>query len=178
MLAAQVAAPLATPDVTLEPVGAAQWDRFAALVERDHLEGKRTGDHDEAVAAGLLDGMRARMGPCRYWLLGADGVDAGYGMTARCPNGLGLIENLFTLPDRRGRGLMSAFIVAAADRLRAEGCDAVFLDAHVHDTPHAALRAAGLRARRGDAGLGATGGRLTPAPPVPSRDGAESAAES
>lgn len=56
-------------------------------------------------------------------------------MTAICPDGLGLIENLFTLSDQRGRGLMSSFIVAAAARLRAAGCDAVFLDAHARDTP-------------------------------------------
>lgn len=121
--------------VTLEPVGDAQWSRFAALVDIDHREGKRTGAHDEAVAAGLLAAMRRRLGPCDYWLLVEDGVDAGFGMTAACPNGLGLIENLFTLPDRRGRGLMSAFIAAAAARLQACGCDAVFLDAHAHDTP-------------------------------------------
>ena len=30
---------------------------------------------------------------------------------------------------------MSAFIVAATARLREEGCDAVFLDAHAGDTP-------------------------------------------
>jgi hypothetical protein len=30
---------------------------------------------------------------------------------------------------------MSGFIADAARRLRAQGCDAVFLDAHAHDTP-------------------------------------------
>lgn len=123
------------PPVTIKPVDDAQWNRLAALVDADHREGKRTGKVDPAVAAGLLDGMRRRSGPCRYWLLTDAGADLGYGMTAICPNGLGLIEELFTLPQHRGRGLMSAFIGNAASRLRAEGCDAVFLDAHVDDTP-------------------------------------------
>ena len=65
-------------------------------------------------------------------------------MTAPCPNGLGLIENLFTKPAHRGRGLMSAFIIEAARRLRAAGCDAVFLDAHAHDTPKRLYRRLGF----------------------------------
>jgi GNAT superfamily N-acetyltransferase len=135
MVADRLVAPPASPAVTLEQVDAASWDRLAELVRIDHREGKRTGAYNADVSAGLLDGMRRELTLSDYWLLVAHGSDAGYGMTARCPNGLGLIENLFTLPDRRGRGLMSAFIVEAAARLRAGGCDAVFLDAHVHDTP-------------------------------------------
>jgi GNAT superfamily N-acetyltransferase len=135
MVAREVVAPLPVPDIMLHEIGPADWDRLAALVEIDLREGKRTGEHDPGVAAGLIDGMRRRLGPCTYWLLMKAGAPAGYGMTAVCPNGLGLIENLFTLPDQRGRGLMSGFIVEAARRLRAAGCDAVFLDAHAHDTP-------------------------------------------
>lgn len=135
MAASRIAVPTNSPPITLTPVGEAEWPRFAALVDIDQREGKRTGEHDEAVAAGLLDGMRRRLGLCRYWLIGDEHGDAGYGMTVACPGGLGLIESLFTLPDRRGRGLMSAFIARAANLLRDEGCDAVFLDAHAHDTP-------------------------------------------
>ena len=135
MAAAVVAPPRALAPVTLVPVGDPEWPRFVALVDADHREGKRTGEHRAAVAAGLTDSMQRRRGACDYWLLVEDGADAGYGMTAVCPNGLGLIENLFTVPERRGRGLMSAFIAAAAARLTASGCDALFLDAHVHDTP-------------------------------------------
>ena len=135
MIAREVVAPLPVPEIVLREVGAADWDSLTALVEVDLREGKRTGEHDEGVAAGLLDGMRRRLGACSYWLLVKGGTPVGYGMTAVCPNGLGLIENLFTLPAHRGRGLMSGFIVEAARRLRAAGCDAVFLDAHAQDTP-------------------------------------------
>lgn len=121
--------PLAAVD--LRPVDdAASWTTLAELVRADHREGGRTGAIDDAVSAGLLATMRGRSPPCRNWLLVAVGDAVGYGTTVACPNGLGLIENLFTRPDRRGRGLMSAFIVAAAERLRAEGCAGVFLDAH------------------------------------------------
>lgn len=134
-----------TQPVSLEPVTEANWATFAALVDADMREGKRTGEHDERVAAGLLDGMRRRLGACDYQLLVEGGDPVGYGMTAGCPNGLGLIENLFTLPQHRGRGLMSGFIADAADRLLAAGCDAVFLDAHAHDTPKRLYAALGFR---------------------------------
>lgn len=130
-----LASPHPLPPIEVEAVGDADWRTFAALVEADHREGKRTGGHDPQVAAGLLDGMRRRLGPCAFWLIHHQGSVAGYGMTAVCPNGLGLIEHLFTLPARRGRGLMSAFIVAASERLREAGCDAIFLDAHAYDRP-------------------------------------------
>lgn len=135
MVAERIAMSTAAPAFAVERVDAAQWDRFVRLVEIDQREGKRTGEYDEAVGIGLIDGMRRRLALCDYWLLVEEGVDAGYGMTVACPNGLGLIESLFTLPDRRGRGLMSAFIAEAVRRLRAAGCGAVFLDAHAHDTP-------------------------------------------
>lgn len=123
------------PTVLTERVGEANWPVFVDLVDRDQHEGKRTGERDEGVSAGLIDGMQRRQETCDYWLLRTHDAAVGYGMTAACPNGLGLIESLFTLPEHRGRGLMSAFITAAAARLRGGGCDGVFLDAHAHDTP-------------------------------------------
>jgi predicted GNAT family acetyltransferase len=135
MIAREVVAPQPVPEITLREVGPGDWEALTALVEVDLREGKRTGEHDQGVAAGLLDGMRRRLGSCSYWLLVKGATPVGYGMTALCPNGLGLIENLFTLPEHRGRGLMSGFIVEAARRLYVAGCDAVFLDAHAHDTP-------------------------------------------
>jgi len=112
------------------------WRTFAALVEIDHREGLRTGTIDPAVAAGLLDGMRRRCPPADYWLIGSDdGPPLGYGLTLACPGGLGLIEHLFVLPEHRGRGVMSAFILSADERLRAADCDALFIDAHAGAPP-------------------------------------------
>lgn len=135
MVSARVVAPLPAPLVTLVEVDAGTWPTFAALIEADQREGRRAGGYDPALAAGLIEARRRRIGPCRYWLLVEDEAAVGYGMTAVCPNGLGLIENLFTLPAHRGRGVMSGFIVEAARRLRAAGCDAIFLDAQAGDAP-------------------------------------------
>ena len=130
-----VTSPHPLPALSLRPVDAANWAELAGLVRRDHVEGRRTHHTDAAVGAGLLDGMRRKLGACRFWLIDAGTDAAVYGMSAVCPNGLGLIESLFTVPAQRGRGLMSAFIVDAARRLRDAGCDGVFLDAHAEDTP-------------------------------------------
>jgi GNAT superfamily N-acetyltransferase len=129
-----VARPL--PAITLRAVTEADdWRIFEVLVRADHDEGGRTGSIDEAVGEGLLANMRGRSPPATYHLIGFEGAVTGYDLTVACPGGLGPIEELFTLPKWRGRGVMSAFIAAAAERLRAEGCDAIFLDAHAHDTP-------------------------------------------
>lgn len=122
----------------------ADWQRMLALVAIDHAEGKRTGTIDEAVGAGLIAAMRRRS-PDNYRLIVVDGQAVGYGLAVACPNGLGLIENLFALPDWRGRGLMSAFIVAAVDRLRRGGCDGVFLDALAHESAKSLYAALGFR---------------------------------
>lgn len=124
------------PAITTRPVtGRDDLAAFDALVAIDHAEGLRTSSIEPRVNAGLLAAMHRRMETCDYSLIVADGEPVGYGLAAPCPNGLGLIEHLFTRPDRRGRGIMSAFIVAASDRLHASGCDAIFLDAHAADRP-------------------------------------------
>ncbi len=169
----------ARPAAPVSParVGEANWATFAALVEADMREGKRTGEHDEGVAAGLLDAIRRRLGACDYRLLIEHGEPVGYGMTAVCPNGLGLIESLFTLPERRGRGLMSGFIFDEAERLLAAGCDAVFLDAHAHDTPKRLYAALGFRPVALSRTWVSGPHPLPPAAGVPPRDRAESAAD-
>ena len=125
----------------------ADWDDLIALIVHDHAEGKRTGVVDDSVGAGLMRTMRQRS-PDDYRLIMLDEKAVGYGLAVCCPDGLGLIENLFTLPAMRGRGLMSAFIDDAVLRLRARGCDGVFLDALSHET------AKMLYARLGFRGVG------------------------
>ena len=111
------------------------WAALDALVRIDHAEGKRTGPISDAVGNALIADMRADAPPGTYMLIALDGHDIGYGYIVACPNGLGMIDNLFTLPSARGQGVMSSFIAVAVGELRAHGCDAVFLDAHADDQP-------------------------------------------
>lgn len=121
------------------------WSAFERLVRADHREGLRTGPYTAEVSDGLLATMRTRSRLCRYSIIALDGVDVGYGLSTICPNGLGIIDELFTLPGWRGRGVMSAFIVVVDRELRQTGCDGVFLDAFADDRPRLLYARLGFR---------------------------------
>ena len=134
------------PAISLRAVDSEEdWSAMIPLVRADHVEGKRTGNLSDSVSDGLIAAMRRRAVACDYSFIVLDGTNIGYGMTANCPSKLGLIEELFTLPEARGRGVMSAFLVMAAERLRAQGCDGVFLDAHADGTPKVLYARLGFR---------------------------------
>jgi predicted GNAT family acetyltransferase len=46
-----------------------------------------------------------------------------------------MIEDLFTLPEARRRGIATAMIAAFADRLHAQGCHTIFLGALATEPP-------------------------------------------
>ena len=54
---------------------------------------------------------------------------------AVAPNRAGMIEDLFTLPTARRRGVITGVIAALVDRLRAANYDPVFLGAFANDRP-------------------------------------------
>ncbi len=125
-----VQAPAARAPITLDTVTSdADWTEMIAMVRIDHAEGRRTGTITEDVSAGLITLMRERVPAGSFALIRLNGEAAGYGLMLACPGGLGLLENLFTLPAMRGRGIMSAFIAQASARLSAQGCATIFLDA-------------------------------------------------
>lgn len=134
------------PGVGHHPVASdSDWQRLIALVRTDHEEGRRTGATDDALSAALIAGMRIDAPPGHYTLLTLEGRDVGYGFTLACPGGLGLIDELFTLPELRRRGIISRFITTAAQLLEQQGCHTVFLDAHANDTPKALYARLGFR---------------------------------
>ncbi|MFA5989631.1 MAG: GNAT family N-acetyltransferase [Sphingomonas sp.] len=116
--------------ITLRPVADnADWEAMIPLIRADHEEGKRTGKIDKNTGDILIDLMRRDCPRNAYSLLLHGGEPVGYGMALVCPGGLGVLEHLFCRADRRGQGIMSAYIVQAAHMLRQQGCDGIFLDA-------------------------------------------------
>ncbi len=116
--------------ITLHPVDTpADWDAMTPLIRADHEEGKRTGPISPDLGDALIALMRLESPRDSYSLLLLEGEPVGYGMALACPGGLGVLEHLFCRADRRGRGVMSAYIIEASARLRHQGCDAIFLDA-------------------------------------------------
>ena len=107
------------------------WRTLAALVRINHEEGHVTGGLvlPPAFTEQVVGGYRAKAPQCRFHLVFADGEAIAYGASAAAPNGVGMIEDLFTHPARRRRGIASAVIAAFAEDLRRRGSDAVFLGA-------------------------------------------------
>jgi GNAT superfamily N-acetyltransferase len=124
--------------VDLRPVaGDADWDALLELVLADHAEGRRTGglDLSPEFSAAVVVGYRAKSGAYHFHLAMRDGVAVAYGAHATAPNGAGMIEDLFTLPSARRRGIATAMITAFTDRLRAAGCHTIFLGALATEQP-------------------------------------------
>lgn len=111
------------------------WKTLSALVVHDHGEGARTGGitFSRAVSDGIVAGYRLKAPACRFFLAIVDGLAVAYSAYAAGPSGAGIIEDLYTLPSHRGRGIASAMIYSFSDRLHDEECSVVFLGALVRE---------------------------------------------
>lgn len=109
------------------------WQALAALVRHDHEEGARTGGMIllPDVTTGIIASYRAKNGSYRFHLARIDGEPVAYGALAAAPSGAGIIEDLFTLPAYRQRGIASAMIARFAAALNERGCTGVFIGAVV-----------------------------------------------
>jgi GNAT superfamily N-acetyltransferase len=124
--------------IELRPVTSdADWQALLKLVLADHAEGRRTANLDVSpeVSAGMVAGYRAKSAVYHFHFAIQNGVPVAYGAHAAAPNGAGMIEDLFTLPSARRRGIASAMIAAFTDRLRAAGCHTIFLGALATEQP-------------------------------------------
>jgi GNAT superfamily N-acetyltransferase len=131
-------APILAPRLDLREVnGNRDWDIVAQLVRADHDEGARTNRTilPDEVSKGIVEGFKKTSGPCTMFLASMDGVECAYGMAVHCPNGLGMVEDLYTLPNYRRRGVASAIISHCVSVLRQAGNEVVFLGAHITERP-------------------------------------------
>ena len=118
-------------------VSDADWDLLQHLVILDQAEGRKTGDLDlsQTFAASWVAANRAKGADYPYSLVLRDGTAVAYGACAAAPNGVGMIDDLFTLPSARRTGIATALIAACVDRLRAAGCRTIFLGALATERP-------------------------------------------
>lgn len=124
----------ASSGILVEPVETmADWQALAALVRRDHEEGARTGGKllPADMTDAIVSGYRAKDGPYRFHMAWVDDQPVAYGALAAAPSGAGMIEDLFTLPSYRRRGIASAMIGQFAAALTTQGCTCIFLGALV-----------------------------------------------
>ncbi len=131
----------ASPTLRFRPVrDESDWRELHDLVMADRAEGLSTGRNsgDEDVAGGLVQGFRNAVGPCLFFIAELDGAACGYASSVRCPDGdLGMVEDVFTLPQARGRGIAAAMIDHCVRHVRTRGAGPVFIGAHANDWPKA-----------------------------------------
>ena len=126
------------PPIDIRPVaGQADWQSLQHLVETDFAEGGRSHDgaHPVEVARGMVADYRGKAPAYQFFLARRDGTDCAYGAAALCDNGIGMVEDLFTLPAFRRSGIASAIIAHAVDHVRARGATEALIGAHISDTP-------------------------------------------
>jgi GNAT superfamily N-acetyltransferase len=124
--------------IELRPVvGHAEWSALSRLVLANHAEGRTTSGVDvpAEITAGLVSGYRAKSRAYHFHLVVEDGAPVAYGAYAAAPDKVGMIEDLFTLPSARQRGVATAMIAAFVDRLLWDGCQTVFIGALAAERP-------------------------------------------
>jgi len=126
----------------------ADWDAITELCWLDHQEEVAKGFHapwPRRITEQLVESKRAKAPAVRFWLARADGVDCGFFSAFPGTNGVGLVEDLFTHPDFRGRGIATALIAACVEDARARGAEPVLIGARLDDTPKHMYAALGFR---------------------------------
>jgi GNAT superfamily N-acetyltransferase len=137
----------APPELDLRPVTSeADWQRLHALLRRDHAEGERSqaGPLPEAVTLGMLASYRRKWPVYQFFLAREGDVDCAYGAGVLCEGGIGMVEDLFTLPEFRRRGIATAIIARAVAHVRAQGAREVLIGAHATEPPKRLYAALGF----------------------------------
>ncbi|MGH9031063.1 MAG: GNAT family N-acetyltransferase [Acidimicrobiia bacterium] len=137
------------PPVDLRPVEAeGDWRSLAALWRLDHDEEAAKGHHDRwppEVTEQMVVGKRLKAPGLRFWLARVDGSDAAFFSSWPGHDGLGLVEDLFTRPELRRRGIATALIAHAVGDARERGAGPVAISARAWDTPKHMYAALGFR---------------------------------
>jgi ribosomal protein S18 acetylase RimI-like enzyme len=125
----------------------ADWQAYSSLHEIDWREyaEKIPGGADMAVAEQMMRTRRAKTPPVRYWLAWADGQPRAYLASWEGTGGVGQVEDLFTHPEFRHRGLATALIHHGVAEARKEGAGPVVIVADTADTPKRMYAAMGFR---------------------------------
>jgi GNAT superfamily N-acetyltransferase len=115
----------------------ADWEAFTALHEIDWREYSQRipGSLNEEGARQMMVSRRSKSPPVRLWMACVDGEPRAYCSSWAGPNGVGLVEDLFTHPDFRRRGLATALIRRCVAEARREGAGPVVIVADATDTP-------------------------------------------
>jgi len=123
------------------------WADFAKLKIEDWLEyRKKQGRPAEPeVARAMVRVDRGKCPPVQYYLARVDGKPAAYFNSWSGIGGIGQVEDLFTLPEYRNRGLAAALIHRCVADCREKGARQVIIVADPSDTPKQIYARMGFR---------------------------------
>ena len=116
----------------------ADWETLERLTRADHEEEAQKFGHPvyaREVTAQMLAVRRGKCPPLRFWIARADGSDCAFFSSWPGTNGIGKVEDLFTLPEFRGRGIGTALIAHAVLDARERGAGPVLIGALTDDAP-------------------------------------------
>ena len=124
-------------DLEIVPVlRQAEWDLLLQLVFSDHAEGARTqGALSTAVSTGIVSGYKAKAPSCQFFLGYHDAQAVAYGSGTVSDNGMGMVEDLFTLPAHRGQGIASSIIEHCIAYCSNLGAKDFLIGSHVSEAP-------------------------------------------
>lgn len=106
------------------------WEAFYRLLRANHLEKPVHGlQLAEEITRGVVAAHRAKAGAMQFFLAVVDGEPRAYGSAIIGPYGMGIVEDLFTLPTYRRRGLATALIAHAIAYARTRGMGPMLIGA-------------------------------------------------
>lgn len=126
------------------------WEAIYRLNRLDHTEEEAAderlrGVYPEEVTRQIVGRRRAKGPALSTWLVEEDGVDCAFLSSWPGANGVGKVEDLFTHPDFRRRGIATALLVHGVADCRRRGALEVLIGARPQDTPKALYAALGFR---------------------------------
>jgi GNAT superfamily N-acetyltransferase len=127
--------------------GDAGWEAYAALHNVDWQEYVHRVGRPEDVwtARAMADSRRAKSPPASYWLAYVDGEPRAYCASWAGIDGVGQVDDLFTHPGFRHRGLATALIHHCIADCREHRANAVVIVADPGDTPKEMYAGMGFR---------------------------------
>jgi GNAT superfamily N-acetyltransferase len=124
----------------------ADWETYRAL---DELASQAWDPAfpapDQATLGDFLRSKRLKSPPARVWLAFVADVACAYLSSWPGDNGVGIVEDLFTHPDYRHRGIATALIAHCVEDARNRGARPVIINADPKDTPKQMYSAMGFR---------------------------------
>jgi ribosomal protein S18 acetylase RimI-like enzyme len=122
------------------------WFEYSILQALEHIEyNKRLGKETTLSNAEWLHYTKAKSPPVSTWMAYTEDTACGYCSSWPGENGVGQVEDLFTHPDFRHRGIATALIAHGVSDARSRGAGPVVIIADPTDTPKRMFATLGFR---------------------------------